>query len=211
MSQMYVVFMLNRRVSFVNSKAENSNSNGSRLSVFNPDKKTLKDLPKFLKAHIEVEEVVLVSDDVEELWIRFCLNYFEVLSAGGLVLNSKNKALWINRNNHWDLPKGKVEPGESLEEAAVREVSEETGIENLKVTGDLATTYHTYDIDGVVHLKTTFWFSMQHKGGDTIGTPQSIEGITEVKWFEIPVPTKIWESTYGSIRIVMNAFKNRSI
>ena len=181
------------------------------LSIFNPDNKTIKDLPNFLKYHNEVHEVTLISDNVEELWMRFCLNYFEVVSAGGLVVNSENNFLWINRNNHWDLPKGKVERGESLENAAMREVSEETGIENLEITGDLSTTYHTYDIDGVVHLKTTFWFSMKHKGGDTKGTPQSIEGITEVKWLSMPIPEKVWNSTYGTIRIVVNAFKNLSI
>ena len=211
MSQMYVVFMLNRRVKFVKSSTENSPSNGSMLSVFNPDNKTIKDLPNFLKSHNQVNEVTLISDNVEELWMRFCLNYFEVVSAGGLVVNSENNILWINRNNHWDLPKGKVERGESLENAAMREVSEETGIANLEITGDLSTTYHTYDIDGVVHLKTTFWFSMKHKGGDTKGTPQAIEGITEVKWLAMPIPEKVWDSTYGTIRIVVNAFKNLSI
>ena len=203
--------MLNRRVNFVKSSTENSHSNGSMLSIFNPDNKTIKDLPNFLKSHSEVHEVTLISDNVEELWMRFCLNYFEVVSAGGLVVNSENNFLWIKRNNHWDLPKGKVERGESIENAAMREVSEETGIENLEITGDLSTTYHTYDIDGVVHLKTTFWFSMKHKGGDTKGTPQTIEGITEVKWLSMPIPEKVWDSTYGTIRIVVNAFKNLSI
>ncbi len=64
MSQMYVVFMLNRRVSFVNSAAENTNSNVSRLSIFNPDKKTLKDLPMFLKALNKFEKIRLWIADV---------------------------------------------------------------------------------------------------------------------------------------------------
>ena len=134
------------------------------------------------------------------------MNYFEVVSAGGLVVNKKNKVLWINRNKHWDLPKGKVEAGESLENAAIREVTEETGIRKLKITGDLVTTYHTYEVDGIAHLKTTFWYSMIHQGEDTIGKPQEIEGITEVKWVNSSVPEKIWKSTYGSIRIVYNTF-----
>ena len=62
------------------------------------------------------------------------------------------------------LPKGKVEAGESLENAAIREVTEETGIRKLKITGDLVTTYHTYEVDGIAHLKTTFWYSMIHHG-----------------------------------------------
>ena len=203
--------MLNRRVCFAKSSIEIAQSQGSHLSILNPDKKTLKDLPNFLKSHPEVKEINLYSNNVEELWMRFCMNYFEVVSAGGIVVNSKNKLLWINRNNHWDLPKGKVEKGESLENAAMREVSEETGIGDLEITDDLATTYHTYEVDGVVHLKTTFWFSMKHKGGDTKGIPQALEGITKVQWIELPIPSKVWDKTYGSIRIVVNALKNQSI
>jgi 8-oxo-dGTP pyrophosphatase MutT (NUDIX family) len=208
---MYVVFMLNRRVCFTNTAIEYTPTQVSHLSIFNPDKKTLRDLPNFLKSHHEVKEVNLYSNDVEELWMRFCMNYFEVVSAGGIVVNLKDKLLWINRNNHWDLPKGKVEPGESLEHAAMREVSEETGIGDLTILGDLATTYHTYEVDGVVHLKTTFWFSMKHQGGDTKGIPQAIEGITDVKWMELPIPSKVWDKTYGSIRIVVNALIKKSI
>tara|TARA_B110000467_G_C18238145_1_gene432888 strand:+ start:210 stop:785 length:576 start_codon:yes stop_codon:yes gene_type:complete len=179
---------------------------GSTLSLFNPDSKTLKELPKFIASHPSLKEIYISSKNLDELWMRFCMNYFEVVSAGGLVVNKNNKVLWIHRNKNWDLPKGKVEPGESLEDAAVREVTEETGIRRLTITGDLATTYHTYEVDGIAHLKTTFWYSMTHNGENTAGTPQEIEGITEVRWMNANVPKNIWESTYGSIRIVINAY-----
>ena len=206
MSQMYVVFMLNRRVCFNESDSAMLPKEASTLSLFNPDSKTLKDLPKFINSHPNIEAIYISSTNLEQMWMRFCMNYFEVVSAGGLVVNKNGNVLWINRNKNWDLPKGKVERGESLEDAAVREVTEETGIRKLKITGDLVTTYHTYEINGIAHLKTTFWYTMIHNGEETVGTPQAIEGITEVTWMPLPVPEKIWTSTYGTIRIVVNAF-----
>ena len=98
----------------------------------NPGKKKLGDLPKFLKLNPHVREVEIFSDNVEYTWMTYCMHYFEVVSAGGVVVNQRGNVLWILRNGHWDLPKGKVEIGEKLEEAAVREVIEETGIESIR-------------------------------------------------------------------------------
>jgi ADP-ribose pyrophosphatase YjhB (NUDIX family) len=50
-----------------------------------------------------------------------------VMAAGGLVENEHGEILLIYRKKHWDLPKGKLDAGETLEECAVREVEEETG------------------------------------------------------------------------------------
>ena len=178
---------------------------GGPKTYWNPDKKELKDLTKFLKANPLVREVEIHSDNIEKTWMNYCMNYFEVAAAGGVVVNKKGNVLWILRNGHWDIPKGKVEIGEKLEEAALREVTEETGIKNIKIIDDLITTYHTYEIDGVAHLKTTFWFVIFHTMDDTVGTPQIIEGITEVKWMKIPVSNKVWSRSFGSIRMVMDA------
>lgn len=196
--------MLNRRVSFHESSEEKTGVEGGPVTYWNPSKKELSGLTKFLKSNPLVREVEIYSDNIEKLWVDYCMNYFEVVSAGGLVLNQKGKMLWILRNGHWDLPKGKVELNEKLEEAAVREVEEETGISNLRITHDLETTYHTYEIDGVVHLKTTFWYAMEHAAGDSKGIPQAIEGITEVAWKSLPIDDKIWSSSFGSIRIVVD-------
>ena len=131
-------------------------------------------------------------------------------SCGVVLVNYGTVLLLQYPQGHWDLPKGKVERGEKLEEAAIREVNEETGINNIKITGDLITTYHTYEIDGVVHLKTTFWYAMEHSMDDTKGVPQDIEGITEVKWMKLPVSDKVWSSSFGSIKLVIDSALNNS-
>ena len=183
---------------------------GGPVTYWNPDKNMLKDLTKFLKANPLVREVEIHSDDIERTWMTYCMNYFEVVSAGGVVVNQRGSVLWILRNGHWDIPKGKVEMGEKLEEAALREVTEETGISDIKITDDLIATYHTYEIDGVVHLKTTFWYAMEHEMGDTKGIPQDIEGITEVRWMTLPVDDKIWSSSFRSIRMVIDSALKKS-
>ena len=197
--------MLNRRVSFHQMETEAKPVEGGPKTYWNPDKKELKDLTKFLKANPLVREVEIHSDNIEKTWMNYCMNYFEVVSAGGVVVNQRGNVLWILRNGHWDIPKGKVEIGEKLEEAALREVTEETGIKDIKIIDELITTYHTYEIDGVVHLKTTFWYAMEHAMGETVGTPQDIEGITEVKWMNMPVSEKVWASSFGSIRMVIDS------
>ena len=85
----------------------------------------------------------------EEKLERFLRKKLPVVeAAGGLVYNNKREILFIYRNGKWDIPKGRIEKNESHQEAAVREVEEETGIEGLEVKKFLTTTYHVFKRNG---------------------------------------------------------------
>lgn len=63
-------------------------------------------------------------------------NLTEEISCGAFVI-SDNKVLLVKHKNgeHWDCPKGHIEPGETKEQTAIREVYEETGI-NIKIVSN---------------------------------------------------------------------------
>lgn len=106
-----------------------------------------------------------------------------VTAAGGYVVRHGEagpEVLLIFRRGAWDLPKGKLDPGESIEECAVREVREEVGIGELRVTGPAGTTVHGYPEDGRYLVKTTHWYFMRTPERDF--TPEEREGIEEVAW-----------------------------
>ena len=84
MSQRYVVFMLNRRVSFHQMETEVQTVMDGPVTYVNPGKKELGDLTKFLKSNPLVREVEIYSDNVELTWMTYCMHYFEVVSAGGM-------------------------------------------------------------------------------------------------------------------------------
>lgn len=109
------------------------------------------------------------------------MNYTLIKAAGGVVYNQKKELLMIFRNGKWDLPKGKLETGESIEECAIREVQEECGVNNLQITSKLSDTYHTYELNGKMVLKHTFWFRMKTNFEGEL-SPQTKEGITKVEW-----------------------------
>lgn len=70
--------------------------------------------------------------------------------AGGVVIGPGNKIAVVNQNgNSWSLPKGHLENQEDAEEAAVREIYEETGIQDVKIISELGTYVRTrISIDG---------------------------------------------------------------
>ena len=107
-----------------------------------------------------------------------------VLAAGGVVNHKRGHLMMILRNGRWDLPKGKVKDGESMEEGAVREVMEETGMTEPELLDHAATTWHVYLHKGKWLWKTTEWYWMrtEMKRGFT---PQTEEGITEVSWWDL--------------------------
>jgi ADP-ribose pyrophosphatase YjhB (NUDIX family) len=127
-----------------------------------------------------------------------------IIAAGGVVLNSKHEILFIYRNGFWDLPKGKVEEGEDYKAASIREIQEETGIVNVTITKPLPVTFHTYKLTMKLVLKETQWFEMF--SDDTKLTPQTEEGITEIKWVNRKELPEILSKSYGNIQLLMKDF-----
>jgi len=157
-----------------------------------------------LETYDGIDGVVIHSDHLEDLWSDFRAHFKELDAAGGVVVNDEGGVLFIHRFGKWDLPKGKREPGEAVADCAIREVEEECGISDLRRGAALPDTYHTYAVNGVRHLKRTFWFEM-HTLKQKL-TPQSEEGITAARWIN---PSEIdWNAmpTYPNIRILVDDF-----
>ena len=106
-----------------------------------------------------------------------------VTAAGGYVIRRDGDAtrlLLIYRRGAWDLPKGKLDPGETIEACAVREVREEVGIDDLRIVAPAGTTVHGYPEGGRYLVKTTHWYFMETPERDF--TPEEREGIEQVEW-----------------------------
>ena len=122
----------------------------------------------------------------------------DVNAAGGLVHNAKGQYLMIRRNDIWDLPKGHQEKGEEISRTALREVFEETGLDNLQLEDFICETRHCYRRDGVWVLKHTFWYNMACTQ-DTALVPQTEENITEAVWMDRDRLEEALKDTFPSI------------
>ena len=125
-------------------------------------------------------------------------NYLEVNAGGGLVTNSKGEFLLIRRSGLWDLPKGHQEAGEAIEDTALREVEEETGLKGLVLGKFIRVTDHTYFRNEQWHLKHTWWYSMTCPDGQST-TPQTEEGITETRWTDKSELKELLQQTYPTL------------
>ncbi len=132
----------------------------------------------------------------------------QIRAAGGLVLNSRNEMLFIYRLNKWDLPKGKIDPGEKAKETAVREIEEECGVRISRLNDKLLHTYHMYEQREEVILKRTDWYRMTVDGVPEL-TPQAEEDITEARWFGRDGLDKVKTNTYPAILEVLATFMER--
>jgi 8-oxo-dGTP pyrophosphatase MutT (NUDIX family) len=165
---------------------------------------------KFLYNYIDMLEknpkyhrIVLHTADVDRMWADFQSIYKIIEAAGGTVHNAKNELLVIFRRDFWDLPKGKIDKGETPEQAAVREVQEETGLETVLLENHIINTYHTYSLKGKRILKKTYWYAM--KTTETKLIPQYTEDIERADWVNLADFLAKSPTIYGSIIDVMQA------
>jgi 8-oxo-dGTP pyrophosphatase MutT (NUDIX family) len=141
---------------------------------------------------------VFYHPDLEELKRTFYKKFTLIQAAGGLVQNEKKDVLLIFRRGKWDLPKGKVDKKEKLEDCAIREVEEETGLQNVKLISPLTITYHTYHEGARFILKESHWYKMKISGEQKL-VPQTAEDIHEIKWVPPSGLEKYFKDSYPSV------------
>ncbi len=152
-------------------------------------------------------ELNVYGDDVALIWEGFTQLFRVIEAAGGVVSNKKKEILFIRRLGKWDLAKGKIEPGEGLDQAALREIEEETGLKELILEEYLNTTFHIYtERNGDKILKTTYWFIISYVGTSE-PVPQIEEGISEVSWkSKEEIREQVLPMTFENIKLILNNY-----
>ncbi len=149
----------------------------------------------------KLTKAYIYHPNLEEILNKFSETIPKVIAAGGVVTNPEGKVLFIYRNEKWDLPKGVIKKKETLEECAIREVEEETGVKKLKIENFLRTTYHVFKRNGEFRLKEVHWYAMTTDyDGKLKG--QKKEGIVKVKWKGPRKIQKALEQSYINIKIL---------
>jgi ADP-ribose pyrophosphatase YjhB (NUDIX family) len=113
------------------------------------------------------------------------------VSAGGIVCRVTDMGLEFvacgrDSDGVWGLPKGTPNPGESLEQTAAREVTEETGLE-VRIVDKLGVIEYWFSREGVRYHKWVHYYLMQMTGGDT--SKHDVE-YDRVEWFPAEVALK---------------------
>ena len=147
---------------------------------------------------------VFFHKDLEELKTAFFKKFTIVKAGGGFVTNENNEVLMMFRRGKWDLPKGKLDKKETIEECAIRETGEETGLRNIELIAPLITTYHTYHEGTRSILKETTWFRMKISGEQKL-IPQTTEQISKLEWVNKKDLEKYMKNSFPSVIDVLKA------
>lgn len=199
---MYKVFVDHKPVIFIESKDAVKKQPSVKAS-------DIVSFPKGIRLLLRTQASIdsplqIICEDPKESFKEIFSDFIKIKAAGGLV-QRKETFLMIKRKGLWDIPKGKINKKEPREDAAIREVAEECGIDGHKITEPLVVTYHTMKFKGRWALKRTDWYMMKYKGSSKV-VPQIKEGITKVKWMSEEHMLSIRGRTYGSINEVLDAY-----
>ena len=182
---------------------ENSPKDNKAQVIDLKDNNTTKEWILKLEKENNIQNLILLNRNISQLWADFRTQFTEIRAAGGIVTDQTGRILVIKRLGFWDLPKGKVERRESLEEAAIREVEEECGISGVKIKNQLESSFHLYrspylkSTNNIV-LKETSWFEMVYEGNE-IPVPQKQENIEEVRWMKRDELDVFFSNTYPNL------------
>lgn len=166
------------------------------------DVKQIGDFIRLFHSDESDRTIQLYGYKYDKLVYEFKKNYKYIEAAGGIVVNSNDDFLIIKRWELWDLPKGKIEKGESPNHAAIREVCEETGLTSVQICDELPYTFHIYQRKEKWYLKKTYWYSMKTEDQNVL-VPQTDEDITEAVWMCKSDAKKAIAKSYRSITEIL--------
>ncbi len=150
----------------------------------------------------EIKTGIFLHTNLEQLKKAFLKKFTVVPAGGGLVQNEKGEVLMIFRRGFWDLPKGKLDEGETLEACAVREVKEETGLKTIQLKKLLTITWHSYDMGTHHMLKESHWYLMAASSDENLAA-QSEEDIEDIQWVPKEDLPRFSRMAYPSIADVL--------
>lgn len=205
--QKYKVFLNEKRIRFSSPAKITFAKKALVSSAFTREEEVLAFLDRLQQS--EYTEAVIEHADPEKAFQFFRLALLNIEAAGGIVKRN-DRILFILRNGKWDLPKGKIDKGESAAEAALREVEEECGITGHSIVEVLPATFHIYqspyrETKGKWVFKPTYWFEMAYEG-ESEGRPEANEGITEVRWFHPAELDEVLGNTYENLKELIQQY-----
>lgn len=160
----------------------------------------------FIKSPDLAMLVLYNNGNTEKLLSDFISLFTYLEAAGGVVYNRKGERLFIFRLGKWDLPKGKIEKSETPPQAALREVSEETGLNGQTILCELTSTWHIYSHKEKEILKRTYWYAMDYAGNEQ-PVPQIEEEITKTAWFPESDIGVVMANTYAPLKELIKTDK----
>ncbi|SFD16590.1 NUDIX hydrolase [Algibacter pectinivorans] len=193
---MYKIFVGDKPIILTTVAEEETNFKNYLLKNVNMSK-VIKKLNK-----TELSEVRLIHKNPKKILKKFLKKLPNVVAGGGKVYNANGDILFIYRNDKWDLPKGKTEKKESIEQTSIREVEEETGVKGLEIVKQLDTTYHIFKRNGTYKIKVTYWFEMKTTYDGKLKAQQN-EGITKVAWLNEELTKEALKNSYANIKLLV--------
>ncbi len=208
---MYKVFVNNQTIHFV-KKIELHLFEVENIDIhqFQSKRFLSKIIFDFFNQNVITDLYIYCPDNLAEVFSHYKSKFIEIKAGGGLVFNKSDEILMIFRRGKWDLPKGKLDKGETIAQCAIREIEEETAVSEIEIIKKLPDTYHLYNENNKMIIKHCYWFLMKT---DSLKnpSPQIEEDISDVIWVKKEKIPELMKNTFPSIKYILDLyFKNKS-
>lgn len=192
------IYLNDKYLEFTGAQTQSAQDQSFKSYTSSEREKKLREILKDFVDESQKECIRISHLDADEA-IRIMKKEFYYIEAAGGFIQKDDTFLYIRRHDRWDLPKGKLEKGEGIKHAAIRECEEECAVKNLEILRPLSSTFHMYQYKDGYALKQSYWFHMRTDYSEKL-IPQIEESITEVKWFtKKEIEDIILQDTYYTI------------